>query len=35
MDDNLTKEEAIKRVINTEPFDRIPEIIMYADEINE
>ena len=35
MDNNLTKEEAVKRAINTEPFDRIPEIIMYADDINE
>jgi hypothetical protein len=35
MDNNLTKEEAVKMAINTEPFDRIPEIIMYADEINE
>ena len=35
MDNNLTKEEAVKRAINTEPFDRIPEIIMYAVDINE
>ena len=35
MSNNLSKKEAINRAINTEPFDRIPDIIIYADEIDE